>query len=85
MRALTQGIRKGHARVAVWQGQSGQTEQEDGESLEEVQGENGMEDQLTNFVHLENNTDRLLLDEMEHMEKFKVDSQKTTLGVSVMR
>lgn len=47
MRPLTQGIRKGHARVTAWQGQSGQTEQEDGESLEEVLGKNGMEDQLT--------------------------------------
>lgn len=44
MRPLTQGIRKGHARVTAWQGQSGQTEQEDGESLEEVLGKNGMED-----------------------------------------
>lgn len=43
MRALTQGMGKGYVRVTVWQGQSGQTEQEDRESLDEVLGENGME------------------------------------------
>lgn len=79
MRALTQGIRKGHARVAAWQGQSGQTEQEDG-VLGGSSGEKWNGRLADNFVHLKNNIDRLLLDGMEHVEKFKVDSWKTKPG-----
>lgn len=45
--------------------------------MEEVLEENGR--LVDNFVHLKNNSDRFLLDVMEPVEKFEVDSWKTKL------
>ena len=58
---------------------TGQTEQEDG-VLGGSSGEKWNGRLADNFVHLKNNIDRLLLDGMEHVEKFKVDSWKTKPG-----